>query len=179
MDKNCCSESRLRRRDEGELESYFSRISLLLVTCCWFGISRLSLLYSPLLAAWSSCFASPSDFASSGIFLGPQTSRAAIIAPIMTTSHGSIKDMIGPADLSCLAYDFLVHIIQTRMVRYDQVRPLPFYVVAYGFHLLRIFPKKLDQLCDLVNSDWLNVVLNSFRILMRRYLLHSDKREKF
>src|SRR3989454_8374993 len=105
-----------------ESSSYFSRISLLLVTCCWFGISRLSLLYSPLLAAWSSCFASPSDFASSGIFLGPQTSRAAIIAPIMTTSHGSIKDMIGPVDLSCLAYDFLVHIIQTRMVRYDQVR---------------------------------------------------------
>src|SRR2546430_13036943 len=93
MDKNCCSESRLRRRDEGELESYFSRISLLLVTCCWFGISRLSLLYSPLLAAWSSCFASPNDFASSGIFLGPQTSRAAIDrkSTRLNSSHSQIS----------------------------------------------------------------------------------------
>ncbi len=59
------------------------------------------------------------------------------------------------------------------MVRYDNVRPLPFCVVPYGFHLLRIFPKKFDQLCDLVNSDWLNVVLDSFRILSRRFLLDS------
>jgi len=56
-------------RRKTRTESYFPRISLCLVRGCWFGISRLSLLaYSPLLAIWSSCFASPTALASSGIF---------------------------------------------------------------------------------------------------------------
>src|SRR5438094_10303744 len=59
-----------------------------------------------------------------------------------------------------------------------QVPASSFYVIPYGFQMLRIFPKKLDEPCDLVNSDWLNVVLNSFRILMCRCFLHSDHREE-
>ena len=59
-----------------------------------------------------------------------------------------------------------------------QVHASSFYVIPYGFQMLRIFPKKLDEPCDLVNSDWLNVVLNSFRILMCRCFLHSDHREE-
>src|SRR5947199_4976927 len=59
-----------------------------------------------------------------------------------------------------------------------QVHASSFYVIPYSFQMLRIFPKKLDEPCDLVNSDWLNVVLNSFRILMCRCFLHSDHREE-
>src|SRR5436190_13444599 len=59
-----------------------------------------------------------------------------------------------------------------------QVHASSFYVIPYGFQMPRIFPKKLDEPCDLVNSDWLNVVLNSFRILMCRCFLHSDHREE-
>jgi len=59
-----------------------------------------------------------------------------------------------------------------------QAHPSSFYVIPYGFQVLRIFPEKLDESCDLVNGDWLNVVLNSFRVLMCRCFLHSDHREE-
>src|SRR5438094_10645832 len=56
-----------------------------------------------------------------------------------------------------------------------QVHASSFYVIPYGFEMLRIFPKKLDEPCDVVHSDLVNVVLNSFRILMCRWFLHSDR----
>src|SRR6267378_3207373 len=100
------------------------------------------------------------------------------MAPIIITSHGINQRRSGLAKLGCSPYGFMVHNIRTRKDRSEYVHPLFFYEIPYGFHLLRIPSKKLDELCNLVNGDWLNVVLNSFRILMRRYLLHSDQREK-
>src|SRR5437773_8993180 len=45
-----------------------------------------------------------------------------------------------------------------------QVHASSFYVIPYCFQMLRIFPKKLDEPCDLVNRDRKSTRLNSSHI---------------